>query len=64
MGILGAKCSQCWDRIPCSCPEQRDRDMAVVSWNKNEQMRLMREQNELLRTLTERKDKQGHERGR
>lgn len=29
MGWYKAKCPQCWDPIPCTCPMQEERTMAI-----------------------------------
>ena len=58
MGWIKAKCPQCWDVIPCDCDEQRERDNSlsnVIASQEREQerekLKLLREQNELLRKL-------------
>lgn len=58
MGILSAKCPQCWDSIPCGCAEQGERDRSARDQEAYRQTtavqetnRLLREQNELLRRI-------------
>lgn len=49
MGILSAKCPNCWDPIPCNCDAEKER-----SYGRSPaeiQNELLREQNELLREL-------------
>lgn len=49
MGVLRAKCDQCWDTIPCVCPAQQGRDHAATVAVGVEMNRLLQEQNDLLR---------------
>ncbi len=62
MGILKAKCPICWDSIPCSCPEQKERESEHRSWEGwmsesllRKQKELLEEQNRLLRKLVKKK---------
>jgi len=53
MGFLKAKCPQCWDSIPCDCPEQKEREASSLSSHNAKTHRLLREQNALLKGKNE-----------
>lgn len=59
MGWYKAKCNNCWDSIPCNCPAQQGRETSINTATQQklaeEHNRLLREQNELLRQLIQRR---------
>ena len=55
-----AKCENCWDPLPCGCPQQAERDASAAAYARNQAEererkthRLLKEQNALLRELRE-----------
>jgi hypothetical protein len=55
MGMIHSKCPQCWDPIPCGCPEQKERDRPGLSRSTPEIEKvvdLLKETNKLLREQT------------
>lgn len=53
MGMIHAKCEQCWDVIPCHCPEQRERERAALAWREHENRRIREREDELHRREVE-----------
>jgi len=60
MGMIHAKCPECWDPLPCSCQtgnSQRPQASPMTDGLLAEQNKLLAEQNKLLRELVSRTPK-------
>ncbi len=61
MGILSAKCPDCWDPLPCGCDAEKAREKSAAAYAANQashrQEELLREQNELLKRIADSLDK-------
>jgi hypothetical protein len=57
MGIISAKCPDCWDREPCGCESGREREASwaalAQSQAEDRRQKEIREQNALLKRIAE-----------